>query len=476
MNKDNPHKFLFTTDWQLDLLKFTLQESDGYKALKKYDNTYFTLVEHQAIAYSIEKFFKKYKKIPGKTLLKETLNTIFSSRDFVELITRSEQKDILLLADSLFSSKLSNSEIIYEQCKTFNKYVRFKDEIENIDIENFDKFQTYSKRIQKSLEDDDVKENLKEGLLIEDVKGRQFRRKINNNVYPTPFRQINKLTNAGGYEKGSILVIIDKQKKGKTVALVNLARGYLRMRKKVLYIDLENGRESIMSRLEQSIMGLDKNQLLSHEYDHKIQKRFRKYNRLGGEVVVERMPANVTTADDIQNKIDDYFNKFGIVFQEIIIDWIGKMASISGKTDDFGRISDAYVDVANLVERNNFEHCWSANHITRDGMKRMRTKYKPDDIAKCIDISRHVHAIFGLNRNVDEEEAGFQRMEIVEQRDGVDSGRAVFLIDKSRQMMKELTVSQRKDFDDDFYSKFKGTDNDIEDEPRKKIKPSGDFE
>jgi len=477
MSQKSKQKFLFTEDWQLDLLKFTIQDREGYRALNKYEDTYFTLIEHQAIAYSIKKFYKKYYTIPGLTMLKETLNGIFTSREFVDLITKGEQKGIILLAEDIYTAKLHNPDVLYEQCKTFDKYVKFKDVIEDIDVTNFDKFQGYSQRISRSLEDEDENDDMQLGLLLGDLRSRQLRRKSETNVFPTPFRQINRLTGAGGYDKGSILVIIDKQKKGKTIALVNIVRGYLRMRKKVLVIDLENGRDPMLSRLEQSIMGITKSDLLSgdHDLDLRVQKKFRKYKRLGGEVVVERMPANVTTADHIQSKIDDYYQRMGIRFDIIIIDWIGKMGSISGKIDDFGRISDAYVDVANLVEKNGFEHCWSANHITRDGMKRMSTKYNPDDIAKCIDISRHVHAIFGLNRNKDEEAAGFQRMEIVEQRDGADNGRAVFVIDKAKQSMRELTTSQRKEYDTEFYDKFK--DNDNEEAPTKivKKKNSGDF-
>lgn len=476
MAKKDSHKFRFTTEWQLDLLKFTITQPEGYRALKKYKNTYFSLIEHQAIAFALEKFYKKYKKIPGKTMLKQTLVDIFTTRDFIDLITKSDQTDILLLVDDLYDKALDNPDIIYDQCKMFSKYVKFRDEIESVDIDDFEKFGTYSKKIQKSLEDSDELENLKEGLLIQNLKFRQMKRQEKSTTSPTPFKQLNKLTNNKGYDDGSVLVVIDKQKKGKTIVLVNAARGYLRNKRKILYIDLENGRDSIMSRMEQSIMNITKEELMSGEFDIKIQKKFRKYKRLGGEIVVERMPANVTTADDIQTVIDDYYNRMGIKFDILIIDWIGKMGSISGKVDDFGRISDAYVDVANLVEKNGIIHCWSANHITREGMKRMATKYKPEDIAKCIDISRHVHGIFGLNRSPDEADAGFQRMEIVEQRDGVDNGRAVFLIDRARQRLDELTISQRREYDEAFYEKFK--DEPEDDDTKRKtrtVKSDGDI-
>ena len=56
---EDSYKFKFTIDWQLDLLKYTIQDPNGYRALKKYKDTYFTLIEHQAIAYAINIFYKK---------------------------------------------------------------------------------------------------------------------------------------------------------------------------------------------------------------------------------------------------------------------------------------------------------------------------------------------------------------------------------------------------------------------------------
>jgi len=73
--------------------------------------------------------------------------------------------------------------------------------------------------------------------------------------------------------------------------------------------------------------------------------------------------------------------------------------------------------MGNLAVKNKIEHLWTANHVTREGAKsRQATKYQGEDIALCIDIVRHAHAIFGLNRSPEEQENGFFRMEIVEQR------------------------------------------------------------
>ena len=292
-------------------------------------------------------------------------------------------------------------------------------------------------------------------------------------IFPTPFKQINQLTNAGGYEKASILVVLDKQKKGKTAMLANAARGYLKMKKKILIVDLENGKDNIFSRLEQGIMRITKSELLSGDYDIQIQKRFRKYRRLGGEIVVLRLPALVTTCDDLQRHIDKLYNKFGFRPDELIIDYAAKMGSISKKDDERNRISDVFLELSNLAIKNDIEHIWTANHVTREGAKaRMKTKYVGEDIALCIDIVRHAQAVFGLNRSPEEEEANFFRLEIVEQRDGQPEGRAVFIMDMNTQRADELSTSERKQYDEAFYNKIGGNEGS---EPITKKERKDDF-
>lgn len=448
-------KFKFTEEWQWDLLRYTVQDKNGENALLKYEDNYFTLISHQVIAHGLKEYYKKENRLPGETILREFLVRKLNSKKFVNLVTQSEQKEILSLLRPLYKTPVEDGDKIYESCKDFQSYIRLKEVIEGIDINDYTKYNQFAKQVQDAIVDEDVKEDMESSFLLDNIKSRQLQRQLNPNTFPTPFRQINELTNNGGYERASILVILDKQKKGKTMTLINLARGYLRMKKKILIIDLENGKESIFSRIEQSIMRLTKKEIHSGEFDTRIQKRFRKYRRLGGEIVVERLPALTTTANDIQRVMDNYYRQYGIQFEVLIIDYLAKMGSISRKEEDRTRISDAYLDVANLAEKNKIEHVWTANHVTRDGAKnRQKSRYVGEDIANCIEIVRHSHAIFGLNRTPEEEEAGFFRMEVVEQRDGLPFGRAVFHLNMEHQRADELTVAQRKLYDDEFYSKI----------------------
>lgn len=441
-------KFKFTIEYQFDLLRYIVLDKNGVKALEKVDDTYFTLTEHSIIAFALKSYYKKNKRIPGETILREKIKNLLNTKQFVDLVTKDEQAEILKQLSPLYIGIVKDGDEIYNLCKQFSSYVKIKHLLENMDIDDFESYQKFSKQITVAIEDQDEVDETHTSFLFGDIKERQFRRQENTSVHPTPFRQINSLTNAGGYETGSIIVLLDKEKKGKTGMLVNIARGYARMKKNILYVDLENGKEAILTRLEQSVTGLTKLDVIEGQHDKRIQKKIRKYKRLGSEIVVERLPALTTTADTIQALMDRYYRIHGIRFDILIIDYLGKMGSLSNKTDDFGRISDAYMDVANLCEKNKIEHCWTANHVTREGAKvRMKTKYESTDIAKCIDIVRHVHAIYGLNRSDEEEQAGFMRMELIEQRDGKPKGRAIFNANMDTQQFIELGVQSRREYD-----------------------------
>ena len=73
MARKNKYKFEFNTDFQLEILRFIVQDKEGGLVLKKIKPSYLTLIEHSIIAEGITKFFKKEGRIPSKNILKEVL-------------------------------------------------------------------------------------------------------------------------------------------------------------------------------------------------------------------------------------------------------------------------------------------------------------------------------------------------------------------------------------------------------------------
>lgn len=438
-------KFDFNTEFQFEVLRFICRDRDGVKALNLVKESYLEVLPHMIIFRGISDFYKKFRRVPGEVFLKEELRLLFKLKEFNEALSFQDQDSIILLVKDLFNRTVRDGDILLRKVAEFASYAEMRSTLENVELENFNSYKKFSEEVQKALRIADTQTDDLGTLLLKEVRQRQVKRRTTSFVVPTPFRQINNLTNAGGYAPGSIIVILDKPKNLKSAMLINWARGYLRQKKKVLYIDMENGRDEIVVRLEQSLAGVDKKEILEGTQDKRVQKILRRYARLGGEVYVHRLPAYSTSAD-ISGLMEEVYRTHGIRFQVIIVDYIGIMGSLSHKMDDKDRISDAYLDMANLALQHKIEHIITAHHITREGEKREASKYRDIDIAKCIDIIRHAQAIFGLNRSPEEKEAEIVRMEIVAQRDGIPEGRALFISDIPVQKLNEMTIAQETEY------------------------------
>lgn len=435
-------KFEFDADFQFGILAFVLKDHrDGDKAIDLINPDFFDDVEHSLIFKAIHVFRRKFGRIPDKTLLNEQLRGMFLERGYEDVVD-SQKDNITKLIEVLFQRTVIHGDIILEKIARFASFVKMKTTLENVELRDYNSYQSFSERVSQALDVAIIKrpEDSSESLLSS-VEKRILRRTLETSVIPTPFEEINKLTNAGGYSKGSIIVILDKPKNLKTAFLINWAKGCLKLKRNVLYIDMENGKEEILTRFDQSISGLTKREILSGSGDKKLLEMAKRYQRLGGELIVRRIPSN-STVTAIQREIDDAYREHGIRITDLFIDFLGLMGSLSRKSEDKDRISDAYLDVANLALRNGLYHVITAHHITRDGEKREFTRYKDGDIAKCIDIIRHAQVILGLNRTPEEREAEILRAEIIAQRDGIPHGRGLFVTDIPRQIIKPMTTEQ----------------------------------
>ena len=470
-------KFSFTPDFQLEILRFILRDKEGGLVLRRVKSSYLVLIEHALIFEGISKYFKKQGKMPSENILKQVIKELLESKAYVDLVTKDDLPSIQKLISNLYHIPLSDSEYIKERIYQFSTYVEMKNLNDSFDLDNFEQYEEYSRKIEKVLQKSKPKKEDEPLYMIRDVTERQLKRQSEPSVIPCPYRQLNDLTNAGGYPEHSVNVILDKPKAKKTFFMVNLARGYLRMKKSVLYIDTENGQDQIMDRFIQSSINKTKKELYSGEYDKLEAKHLRKLARFGVELVVERVPAMITDVTYIREKIIQLRNQ-GIDIRVLMVDYAGKLASISRDREDFERISNVYVDLQNLAEELHLDIIWTAHHITREGKKHRLTRYDENDISGSIAIVRNAQVIMGLNSTEQEKKDNILRAEIVVQRDGLPSGRALFKCDVERQRCTEFTKEQRKQYDEVYGSKldeqFKKKDNPDADS-KKRERTTGDI-
>lgn len=446
MRNKSKTKFTFSPEFQLEILRYIIKDKEGGLILKRIKPNYLVLIEHSIICEGIIKYYKKQNRIPSENVLKEVIKELLEGKQYADLVTKDDIPNIGKVISNLYHLPLSDADYIKEKIYQFSTYVEMKNLNDSFDLDNFEQYEEYSRKIEKILQKSKPKKEDEPAYMIRDIVERQFKRQSEPSVIPCPFRQMNALTNAGGYPEHSVNVILDKPKAKKTFFMVNLARGYLRMGKSVYYVDTENGKDQILDRFIQSSINKTKKELYSGEYDKLESKHLRKLARFGVELVVERVPAMITDCNYIRDKIIKFRNQ-GLDIKVLFVDYAGKLASIARDKEDFDRISNVYIDLQNLAEELNLDIVWTAHHITREGKKHRATRYDENDISGSIAIIRNAQTIFGLNSTAQEEQDDILRAELVVQRDGLPSGRALFKCDIERQRCKEFTRDERENYD-----------------------------
>lgn len=445
MQKNSKDKFQYNTEFQQKILAFTIKDDNGVKALNLYKDYYFDLIEHQVIAAALKNYHKRNSRLPkDRASLKEELRTLYTKKEFKEALLESDKTRIDKLINRLYKDPVKDGDLILEKCNRFASFVEFKSVMEEANLYDFNSYDSIIQKLQKAVNKNTPVEETNGTFLIKDIRQRQLDRTNKDPVKPLPFKQLNDLTNAKGYGKGSVFVLLDKAKGFKTGVLANMARRYLKMKRNVILFDLENGEDPMTIRLEQCISNKTKLEVLSGEHNKAIQKIIRQYGRLGVELVIKRLPAYSTSAD-LEYWLDFYYREHGIVFQDMFIDYIGLMGSLKPSKDENERIGNAFLDVKNLASKKNIWHVWTPHHIGRNAYIRRATKYEPNDTAKAIDIHRHVDGMFGVNQNEEEKEGGVYRIEIIDQRDGPPSGTCYLWGNEPRQRVVEFTKRQVED-------------------------------
>lgn len=474
-------KFTFSIEFQLEVLRFLIQGKESLLYIPKIKPGYFTLIEHSILVEALIKFVKKYQRIPSEVLMIEQVKTLLEGKDYTDLVTKEDIPNIHKLISELYNKPLKDVDIVLENIHKFIAYIELKALNESMDFSDYNSYEIYQAKLTKILQNSKPQKKDEPLLMVNGTAMRQLMRKVDPDVVPTPFWQLNKLGNGDGYPKNSLFVLIDRPKRRKTFALINIARGYLAMKKNVLYIDTENGKNQLMDRMIQSTLNKTKREMLTGDYDKMEQRHMRKYKRLGVEFIVERVPATIADCNTIKNLVRKLESEKGIKVHVIMIDYAAKLASISRDKDDVERINNVYIDIDNMGDELGLDAIWTAQHVTREGAKHQETRYEDNDIASAISIIRNAKCVMGLNSTRDEEEHNIMRMEVVVQRDGVPTGRVMFNMDPERQRMKEFSKEARAKYDesmgkqvDDMLKKKKKVSNPNAD-PEKRSKTTGDI-
>jgi len=165
------------------------------------------------------------------------------------------------------------------------------------------------------------------------------------------FKHINRIT--GGLGLREILIFIAPPSRGKTTYLVNEFYAGLLQDEKVLYLSMENEKESIISRLSDRILLMTKaEQRRSPEFCQGFLQKF--WNRVKVPVIMYRAASSYTVAD-LEMFIDEYELRTGERFDRIIVDYLNKFKKVKANQrsqdyDDIRKLTDDFRDM--IIRRN----------------------------------------------------------------------------------------------------------------------------
>lgn len=442
--RNRKDKFSFNPEFQEYILQYTCSDRKGYSIIDLYQDTYFTLLTHQFIAFSLKRYFKAKKRIPSMVYFLEYIRQQYNRKEFREYVTQDFRDEVDSAIKRIYSSPPPDSDDIRDEVIKFARYTELKETLDNIDVNDYNNYSALHGKIQKAIT---VGSNKYEDSGIRVVGGiadRNMDRGSEKVGFKSPYWQLNRSQNGGSIAPHSLIMLMSQAKRFKTGTLINFARACLGHRKRGLYIDLENGAMKLATRMDQGVVNADRDSVEKGEHDKRLLKQYRKYKRIGAELIIKRMPAHTTCMDDVQKLVDKYKLEEGLVFNFAIIDYGDLLASNDGEKDETKRISNSFLDMKNFAEFNDLDFIATASHVNRAASKRRDTKYLPEDVAKCIDKIRHLDICIGLQENEAEREEGVMRWEIIDQRDGPQDATMYFWVDIAKQTLKEFTRAEVK--------------------------------
>ena len=204
------NKFSFTIEFQTEVLRYLIQSKEAPLVLNKVKPGYFALIEHALILEGINKFYKRYKKIPSQALLIETVKQLLDGRNYVDLVTKEDIPNINKIISGLYSQPLQDDLAIAENIYKFAAYVEMKSLTEEMDFSNFNLYEEYQNRVTQVIRDSKPIKEEEPLMMVRDTARRQLLRQTDPDVVPTPYWQLNNLSNGNGYIKGSIFVTFIK--------------------------------------------------------------------------------------------------------------------------------------------------------------------------------------------------------------------------------------------------------------------------
>lgn len=265
-------------------------------------------------------------------------------------------------------------------------------------------------------------------------------------AHRTEFNKFNALTEAGGFYSPQIILFLASPKAGKTLHLMNFARGHVKYGLKVAYIDVENGKQDLRKRFNQSIMDARAEELLGEKKQRELQYMKRRYSMFGGALRVYSYTPRSASPKDVAREVAadgfepdvwvwDYPDRFN-------------SSNYADNREKLTRIQGVYNDIATInVETSSF--CYVVSQVKQSSVN--KKVLDMTDFAEDFAKAANATAGFAICQTEEEERLNIERIVPMFQRQGVSFRQGIepviFFVQKDRQRITEIgTIEDLEEF------------------------------
>ncbi|QVW29055.1 MazF family toxin-antitoxin system protein [Bacillus phage SWEP1] len=234
---------------------------------------------------------------------------------------------------------------------------------------------------------------------------------LDGNTVPTGFKSID-LLNSGGLAKGELGLIAAMSGTGKTLMMTNLATNYVKQGYNVLFIALEELKNRMVLKLEQSMLRqtrgdiLDGSTLNMEKFEKRQSFYKRNRDRFGNLFLARYSPRKVTPAK-IEQLISDLLIRQGVKIDVVIVDYpelLRNPHATGNEADDGGKLFEEMRRIGQDFD----VVMWTASQLNRTAYNALiRTS---EHMEGSLRKKNAAELVLVVNQTPEEYNAGFLRL------------------------------------------------------------------
>lgn len=261
---------------------------------------------------------------------------------------------------------------------------------------------------------------------------------------PFSLFMLNRVT-GGGYEPGTLNLVIAGTGTGKTIVMCNEAGHLLMNGKNILYITLEMSPAKISERIDAKLMQVTIDNLKKLDKEKFASNINNLKRRTTGKLIVHQWPPRTVTVKHIESLLNDLKMKKGFEPDIIFVDYLTLLNSYTykGNSDNLYILGKLVAEELRGLAVRTGKAIFSASQTNRSGQT--NTDFDLSELGESHAISQTADFMFGVISTPELEQLGQWRLKLLKSRYGSITEPSSFIVGVTKNMMTVYDVDTRSD-------------------------------